>query len=350
MELLLSRNPIVRSINSSCIEDFYSNCVENADKLNIATGYITNDSIAELSRILNFHNYRFSVNLLIGMHYIEGFTELQYKSIRKLNDLLRDNNAGSVFLSTNALFHGKMYSFMKGTDCIGSFIGSSNLGSFLGTSSNLIEADAVFYNEEALSLNNRITQIIDVLGTPLTEIPPLSQFLPAEHKIFNNNPNVAEMTPGETEYYKRNREGEILRIPLKSFPKSNLNTYFGAGKIKGKFSRRDWNEVELILNRNLPNRNILPWIIESEKKMNCQFDVVTFDNYHFTCSCQGDYGKNLRSGNDLRVLGRWIKGHMENKGALVVGSPITDETIHDFGFSEILLQKTSDDKWFMWFE
>ena len=350
MELLLSKNPIIRTIGSRCIEDFYSNCVENADRLNIATGFITNDSIAELSRILSFHDYRFSVNLLIGMHFIDGFTEIQYRSIFKLNEVLQNHNAGNIYLSTNALFHGKMYSFMKGNDCIGGFIGSSNLGSFLGTSTDMIEADVTFIDNEAFQLNERIMQIINVIGTPLLDAPQITNFKEPETKIFIDNPNVKEISPGETEFYKRQREGKILRIPLKVSPKSNLNAYFGKGKIKGRFSRRDWNEVEIILSNKLPNRDVLPWEIGSDKKMSCQIDVITQDNYEFTCSCQGDYGKNLRSLNDLRVLGRWIKGHMERVGALTVGSPVTEQTLEAFGYSQILLQKTKDNKWFMWFE
>jgi HKD family nuclease len=332
------------------IDDFYSVCVNNADTLNIATGFITNDSIAELSHILSFHDYRFSVNLLIGMHYIDGFTELQYNSVKRLNEVLLSKNAGNIYLSTNALFHGKMYSFTKDDRCVGAFLGSSNLGSFLGTSNDMIEADAIFENEEAKSLNNKILQIIDILGTPFANTPEITNFKEPEQKIFTNNPNVEELTPGQLENYKNNSAGEIFRIPLKAEPKSHLNTYFGAGKVKGRYSRRDWYEVEIILSRKLENRDILPWIKESDKRQHCQFDVVTEDGYSFTCSCQGDFGKNLRSSKDLRVLGRWIKGHMENVGALNVGEPITDEILQRFGHSAILLQKTSDNKWFLKFE
>ncbi|MCM1318236.1 MAG: NgoFVII family restriction endonuclease [Bacteroides sp.] len=350
MELLFSKNPILRSMGNRSIEDFYGNCVERADILNIATGFITNDSIAELSRILSFHEFRFSVNLLIGMHYINGFTELQYNSIRRLNDVLLDRNAGHIYLSTNALFHGKMYSFMKGNKCIGAFLGSSNLGSFVGTSNDMIEADVVFEAQEAYGLNQKIIQVIDVLGTPFADAPEITKFKDPEQEIFKDYPNVNKISNGETEYYRRNRIGQIFRIPLKSFPKSHLNTYFGAGKIKGRFSRRDWYEVELILSKKLPNRDILPWIIEDGKRYHCEFDVVTEDGYEFTCSCQGDFGKNLRSSNDLRVLGRWIKGHMENVGALNVGEPVTDEILQRFGHTALLLQKTSDNKWFLCFE
>lgn len=350
MELLFTRNPILRSMGNHCIDDFYVDCLQKADNINIATGFITNDSIAELSRILSVRNFGFSVNLLIGMHYIDGFTQLQYNSIRRLNDVLTSNQLGRIYLSLNALFHGKMYSFTKGSECIGAFIGSSNLGSFLGTSSSMIESDAVFHNNEASLVDSKIKEIIDILGTPFASAPLITDFKEPEQKIFVDNPNVVENPQGVTELYKQQRHGLTFRVPLKSTPKSNLNTYFGAGKDKNRFSRRDWNEVELILSNKLKNRDILPWIIEDGKKQSCEFDVITADGYEFTCSCQGDFGKNLRSSKDLRILGRWIKGHMENAGALTVGEPVTDDTLSQFGHKAILLQKTSNNKWFMWFE
>lgn len=350
MELLFTKNPILRSMGNHCIDDFYVDCLEHADNINIATGFITNESIAELSRILTLRDFGVSINLLIGMHYIDGFTQLQYNSLRRLNDVLSDRQAGSIYLSTNALFHGKMYSFTKNNECIGAFIGSSNLGSFLGTSSSMIEADAVFHNNEACQVDAKIKEIIRILGTPFAVAPSITHFKEPEQKIFVEHPNVKEISHGTIEFYKRQRNGKIFRIPLKSYPKSNLNTYFGAGKVKNRFSRRDWNEVELILSTKLENREILPWIIGEGKRQSCEFNVVTEDGYEFTCSCQGDFGKNLRSSNDLRILGRWIKGHMENVGALTVGEPVTDETLSIFGHSAILLQKTSDNKWFMCFE
>lgn len=350
MELLFTKNPILRSMGNRCIDDFYIDCLAKADNINIATGFITNDSIAELSRVLTLRDFCFSVNLLIGMHYIDGFTQLQYNSIRRLNEVITTRGAGMIYLSTNALFHGKMYSFTKDNECIGAFIGSSNLGSFLGTSSSMIEADAVFHNNEATQVDSKIKEIINILGTPFSETPLITDFKDPEQKIFVDNPNVKEVSVGTTELYKTQRHGKIFRIPLKSLPKSNLNTYFGAGKIKNRFSRRDWNEVELILSNRLENRDILPWIKGEGKKQSCEFDVITEDGYEFTISCQGDSGKNMRSSKDLRILGRWIKGHMENIGALTVGEPVTDETLSLFGHNAILLQKTDNDKWFMWFE
>lgn len=82
------------------------------------------------------------------------------------------------------------------------------------------------------------------------------------------------------------RHGLTFRIPLKTTPRSNLNAYFGAGKDKNRFSRRDWNEAELILSNKLENREILPWVTDDGNKHSCEFEVVTPDGYEFTCSCQ----------------------------------------------------------------
>ena len=348
MEILLSKSPAVGSLRKKSITDFYDNCVDNADSLNIATGYITNDSIAELNHILSFKE-NFKIQLLIGMHYIERFTELQYNSLRRLNDLLLERECGNIYLSTNQLYHGKMYSFMKNGISVGGFIGSSNLGSFVGTSNDLIEADIALYGDEALQLNQSILGIIDCIGTNFTDIPVITNFNEPEVKIFTDTPHVTPLSQESLNNYSSHRSGDIIRIPLKTEPKSNLNTYFGAGKIKGKYSRRNWYEVEII-SQTFENRDILPWVREPNKNPHCHIDVITYDGYQFECSWQGTCGKNLRSSYDLAILGRWIKGHMENKGALTIGSPVTPAVLDSFGYHYICLQKTTDNKWYMWFE
>ena len=82
------------------------------------------------------------------MHYLDGFTQLQYNSVCKLDELLRSRNNGKVFLSKNAFFHGKMYSFSNQASCLGSFVGSSNLGSFLDKNASYIESDIYFDGNE----------------------------------------------------------------------------------------------------------------------------------------------------------------------------------------------------------
>ncbi len=354
MELLLSKKPILRNIGSRSIEDFYNSCVESADCLNIATGYITNDSIVELDKILRYRQFDFGINLLIGMHAIDGFTELQYKSVSRLNDLLRSKEAGHVYLSTYALYHGKMYSFMKGNDCVGSFIGSSNLGSFVGTSNDNIEADLIFPDNEGIFLNNKILEVINCIGTEFSIFPTPTEFLKPESEIFKEYEDVYKVSPGVLENAKNGVYGPVVRIPLKAELKSNLNTFNGKGKNKHYKSQRDYYEVELILNTDLPNRNEIPWEDNKgkakEDRVIHPISVITEDGYEFECNRQGDYGKNFRSTKNLRILGRWIKGHMENAGVLTPGDLITDDMLTEFGHHHISLQRTVNNSWYMRFD
>ena len=336
MEFLLSNNPIIQShVHTKSIQNYFNGLVNDATNFNIATGYITNDSIAALKQIVEFRQGEMSLSLFIGMHYIEGFTELQYKAISDLSSYLKINNIGEIFLSQKALFHGKLYSFMRESKCLASFVGSSNLGSFVGTSQNNIEADLMFKEDKGKEINSYIKQITDSLGINLSDLPTITKFRPSDIKILSGYTHVKEVSKDCLDSLLRSTTGQVVDIPLKTEAKSNLNTYFGKGKIKGKYSPRGWYEVEIILGKNLENRSLIP------TKDDGSFTVVTTDGYEFQCSTQGDYSKNFRSDFDLKILGRWIKGQMENAGALEIGKPVTEETLEKFGKRTLRLEKTN---------
>lgn len=85
MEVLLSANPIISNINCKSVKDYYRSMIETADHLNIATGFITNDSIVELKNLIEYRNFGLSLDLFIGMNLLEGFTKLQYNAVKELN-------------------------------------------------------------------------------------------------------------------------------------------------------------------------------------------------------------------------------------------------------------------------
>lgn len=329
MEFLLSENPLIQQkVRTKSISNMYNRLVDNATNFNIATGFITNDSVAALKQIVEFREGNLCLSLFIGMNYLEGFTKPQYFAVKELNDYLINNNVGRVFLSPQALYHGKMYSFMKGNMCLASFIGSSNLGSFVGTSQNLIEADLFLKDNDGLSINNYICQITKALERDFNDVN-IEKFKEPEIELLKGYSYVKRLSNEELQTELKNVTGKYVDVPLKTEAKSNLNTYFGKGKIKGRYSPRGWYEVEIILSKNLPGIDLLP------DKEQGSFTVITSDGYQFDCSRQGDYSKNFRSDYDLKILGRWIKGQMENAGALEVGTPVTDETLRRFGKSKL---------------
>lgn len=350
MEILLSANPIISDIRCKSVKDFYRPMIETADQLNIATGFITNDSIVELKNLIEYRKFGLTLNLFIGMNLLDGFTKLQYNAVKDLNTFLTESSTGHVLLSPKALYHGKMYSFMQNDACIGAFIGSSNLGSFVGTSSNYIEAEAYFEGTEASYINSTIIKVIDKLGADFSKLPPVTNFVPNPIELLKDYNFVEQIGLEKSALAKASVHGCKIRIPLKDEPKSNLNTYFGAGKIKGKFSPRGWYEVEIIIPKNLEHRDLIPWSEDKEENKNCHIFVITDDGYKFECYRQGDYGKNFRSAHDLKILGRWIKGQMENEGALELGKPVTADVLNKFGKRYLVLQKTIDNCWLMTLE
>lgn len=338
MELLLPANPIIQTeIPTKSISKMYNHLVDESTNLNIATGFISNDSIAALKQIVKFREGELSLSLFIGMNYLEGFTKTQYHAVRDLNSFLTENRIGNIYLSTLARYHGKMYSFMKGKTCLASFVGSSNLGSFVGTSQNYIEADVLFRDGEGKEINKYISKITFTLGKKFADIPIIEKFIENNTALLDGYAYVKKLTKEETKDILQTKTREYVDVPLKTESKSNLNGYFGKGKIKDSYSPRGWYEVELILSKKLEGRDLLPK----------DFIAVTTDGYEFLCSRQGDYLKNLRSAYDLKILGRWIKGQMENSGALEVGTPVTEETLQKFGKSVLRFTKTTSGKFIM---
>jgi len=132
-------------------------------------------------------------------------------------------------------------------------------------------------------------------------------------------------------------------IPLKGSdiaPKSNLNVYFGKGREgkNGVIKPRPWYEVELIVPKKIATKEHYPQSETAE----ASFDVITDDGWKFKCKVSGDFNKNFRSEGDLTILGKWIKGRLENAGALSVGEPITDDTFVKYGRDYFTFTKTDE--------
>ena len=300
--LLLTKNTLLTDLHCHSVQDKFAQLVNVANEFNMATGFITNDSIATLQQIVKFKEGRMRLNLFIGMHYAKGFTRIQYEAVKELNDFLDESKMGSVYLSPYSLFHGKMYSFLQDGQCIGSFVGSSNLGNFVGKSPNYIEADVLFDGKDGTLVNDRILKIIRNMGKGLSELSPITHFRTPEQRLLRAYRHVEEVANDELKMLKSKKTGLRTYIPLKTAPHSNLNAYFGAGKVKDRYSPRGWYEVELIIDKKEPAMEQIP----TEHPIT----VVTDDGSKFICERQGDNYKNFRSRYDLKILGRWIKGQM----------------------------------------
>ncbi|MDC0999410.1 NgoFVII family restriction endonuclease, partial [Alphaproteobacteria bacterium] len=131
---------------------------------------------------------------------------------------------------------------------------------------------------------------------------------------------------------------------IKNRQRSSLNTYFGKGRLNrktGVVTPREWYEGEVIASVKETSNPLYPKGV---------FEVITDDGWVFECKPQGPNGKNLRSTNDLNVLGQWIKIKLEDKGSLVAFNPVNEKTFKHYGTDKLKVFKLSNKRYFFEFK
>lgn len=336
-------------ITQQNLSSVWMDLFKSADEVLMATGYVSNDAVLELHKILELNHRIEHIDLLVGMHYLEGFTQTQYNSLCELHDFLQAEKRGSVYVSPFTKFHGKMYSF-KRKEQVDGLIGSANLTCFWDKTERTYET--MFHLDEvqaATQLRNDIQQVIRHLGMPINQADEPT--IVATHNIY------LEQCLG-VEKVDKDKVAELFRlpaqyqfvIPAKTETKSNLNCFFGKGRYKRGFvNPRPWYEVELIVSSTITKQDGYP--------CNQTFTVITDDGWSFPCySSPKNTNKklsteNLRSYKDLKTLGKWIKGRLEASGCLKTGEMITDETLEKYGNNQFEFRSTDNpDVWLLSFK
>jgi hypothetical protein len=340
MKLLLSNIPPLKN-NTEDFTDLFDKLIYDAKNLRIACGYISTESLVELKKIIEI-NKGPNLELIIGMHKFDGFTKMQHDAAIYLHNYLKSEKYGAVFLSTAVKYHGKLYNFLSKNNEKSYIIGSSNLDATQRGHYNF-ETD-IYDNNPTMSEN--ASNFFEELKTKAC----IEIDLCKDIKIVSRNPllekhyAVTKINEGERNEIDNVKSDVIIEIPIKGdeTPLSNLNAYFGKGRIdsRGLIKPRHWYEVELIV----PSKILAQ---EGYPKEDTIITVLTDDEWKFNCKRSGDNGKNLRSDNDLRILGKWMKGRLENAGCLNVGEPVTDEVLNKYGRNTLTLKKlNSKDTWF----
>lgn len=333
MELIFSNYPPL-GISKHKNTDVFVEHLRNSDEIQIASGYISAAALVELQKFVELNGTKLS--LLIGMHYFDSFTRNQYNAAMELARYVDSKKLGTVKISTVFPFHGKMYSFIKGGKTTAAIIGSSNLSSLLKSSNRLYESDVLFLGKDAIEISESIAKVTEKIGENIRDVK-ITDFI--EPKSLLENDYLVEKVPLECYNYLLQRKGIYqFDIQLKSTPKSNLNVFFGKGrenKTNGRTLPRPWYEVEIIVSKAITSKTGYP--------ANKIFTVITDDGWKFTCNTNGQNSKNLRSKDDLLILGKWIKGRLEQTGKLNVGELYTDEIGAKYGRNSISLISTKED-------
>lgn len=353
MELLQSNYQPLKTDYARFIDKFQE-LVPNSTRIDIAVGYVSSESLLELYRIIELNKNIQKLNLIIGMHYFDKFTKLQYESAMKLNQFLYEEKRGEVRLAHKFRYHGKMYTYSGHDGAYAGIIGSNNLSCIVDGGTRQYES-AVFLND--VDLARKMLEFLENLSKQATinisEYVPGNDFAENE-SIFNNINLVKKLDKNQMVEIGKQLSDISIEIPLGTAPKSNLNCYHGAGRKNfrtGLEKPRHWYEVELIVPVNIRREVHYPKGTPKGEQDNI-FNVYTDDGYTFKCYVgggneEGLWNKNLRSYKDLTILGKWIKGRLEGKNALSVGDYVTEETFKKYGRSNITMTKFKDsDDWY----
>lgn len=339
MEFLYS-NYMPLKVGGSTFVDKFFDTMANAKQLDIAVGYITADSLIELQKIIEYNNLE-RMNLIIGMHYYEKFTKSEYRAAMTLNSFLKHNGCGAVKLVTPFKYHGKIYTYSKNNVPVAGIIGSNNLSSIIENNTRTYEASV--YIEEPNAVKNMYSFVSELARKASDDIDMLDiKDFKESNPLLDGHEHVEKIIDKELEHVKNNTIQNIsFDIPIKGAEqcaKSNLNVYFGKGRKSpnGIVKPRHWYEVEIIVPKAITTQKEYPRADTPE----AIFDVITDDGWKFKCRISGTNSKNFRSENDLKILGKWIKGRLENEGVLKVGEPVMKQTLMDYGRDYLRFTKT----------
>lgn len=349
MEFLFSNLPPVRTNCSAFADTFYS-LIPDATRLDIAVGYVTADSLAELKQTITYNRNIETLNLIIGMHYWDKFTKLEYNAAVRLNDFLQEEHRGEVRLVRPFRFHGKLYSYSDEKGAFAGIIGSNNLSSIVDSRTRTYEASALLRDQKSVLEMRDFIERLSADATDNLKDCKITDFKQS-NKLLEDHENVKKITHKEKADVISKLTKTKFTIPLikngKVPKKSNLNVFFGKGRFvrnKGLIQPRHWYETELIVPISITTQPGYP----QKDTPSAVFDVITDDMWRFSCKVSGDYSKNLRSEHDLKILGKWIKGRLENQGALEVGQYVTPNTFTHYGRDNFTLTKVSaSDLWYL---
>ncbi len=318
---------------------------QSAKTVTIASGYVSLDVINKFYE--NFERIPENggvARLMIGMAFYEGLSANKLQKLNTLSTKLESfGNGSGVFVSYNGRYHGKLYRFEK-EDVRNYFVGSSNF-SRSGLSEN-IESTVSIQDTDTIERLDRFVDFlfssenaVSILKADIVVPGSSSYHTKISLETLDDLPKYDPSTIDKSLY-------PVLKYPLSRVvdkEKSNLNVYFGKGRenmTTHKIKARDWYEVELISNQEMRSDPSYP---------RGDFTAYTDDGYIMRMYTGGDYFKNIRSRDSLKLFGQWIKGKLQKKGALLPLTPVTQDTLDLYGNDSISFYKIDDGKYYMEF-
>ncbi len=357
MEFLYSNIlPLGTGENQNTITDCFHEQIKNADRLDIAVGYVSRASLEELDRLVDENNIT-SICLNIGMYYAEGMPEGSYHTALRINKKWREKGLGEIRIIRSFKYHGKVYLFFRNGIPNAAIIGSANLGVLKLEASNRRQYELAAIIKDGRDILPIVRHLDDLKANNISaNIADISN-MPLIHEINTSLTGielVTQVPPSNVEFYKRCATYTSFLLPLKvpaykerliddgkHFTKSNINVCYAAPRNRRK--SRDWYETQLTVAKEITH-------MEGYPEKNVPFYVVTDDGYWFKAHTTSDGNKQFSAVGDELIMGRWLKGRLAAAGLV---SPVNDtqldtnrtgmitkEMLREYGCESLHLKKT----------
>ncbi|KAB7789677.1 restriction endonuclease PLD domain-containing protein [Bifidobacterium leontopitheci] len=359
MTLLYSAIPPLRiKSGQETINEAFHRLAQESDEINVAVGYISQLSLAEIDEVVEKSNIS-RVTLTIGMYSKEGMPERSYHEAVALNRKWQNMGIGEIRLVRAFAFHGKLYYFATNEHPIAVINGSANLGVIKAEASNLRQYEVASLIEnmtEILTTKALIDQLnSSSISTNINDVHDLR--LIRETNFDLGKSDLAEpVTSDDLDVYRKHQTDLSFLLPLKvptdaeriagtgskeSCMKSNINVCYAAPRNAHK--SRDWYEIQFTVDKKITTQPGYP-------QKNVPFIVITDDGYKFKAHTTSDGNKQFNAVGDELLLGRWLKGRLVAAGLV---SPVNDtmkdterkgmitrEMLDEYGCHNLRLTKT----------
>lgn len=310
----------------------------SATSITVGVGYASNDSMLYLRKLLELNEGK-KIDICLGMAYFEGLSKSQFDAAYELNQFLKLREIGELKIARAFPFHGKVQLFKGNVIPNTCLVGSSNLSNivpFKGLDRRNYEVDLEVTGSAAINLELLLKGLLQESSVAFSEGSIGIKIFENKNSLLSTRSDVSEIEQEIAANIQKYLKSSRFEIPLKDTPKSNLNAYFGEGRkgTQGFIKPRHWYEVEIIVDQVIQ---------KSAKNYPAKMDFMAYtdDGYKFPMKTSGSFGKNLRSKDDLTILGRWIKGRLEASGALKSGQIITNSILDTYGRNSVTMSETS---------
>ena len=295
----------------------------NADRIEIAVGYISYASLLELDHLVKIHHIG-CIYLTIGMYYVEGMPENSYHLAMKLNNEWRAAGIGEIRIVQAFSYHGKVYLFFNkaNKDCpFRAIVGSANLSVLKPDASSLRQYELAMEVDDPLECTDLCKHVTELKSSPTSQNIADIQNM----KIISNMNTsltgvefVSAIPQSTIDLYNRHKTNTSFILPIKvpsfadrflddgaHFTKSNINVPYAAPRSAHK--NRDWYETQMTVKKEITTQPGYP-------EKNVPFFIATDDGYWFKAHTTSDGNKQFSAVGDELIMGRWLKGRLAAAG------------------------------------